>query len=328
MNSTERRSVIEELLGEELKFSTEEVAERGGLTLEKTTQIWRNLGFPEPEAGALFGQSDVEALAIVSATIEQKIMDERTVMRLTRALGQTMSRLADWEVSILVDSLESEDVEEWDGSSIDAAVAVAAATGPGFDQLLLHVWRRHLAAAAMRLEAREDADEQLLATEMSVGFADLTRFTSLSNRIDQAELADVVEEFETLCGDIVTAGGARIIKTMGDAMLFVHPDPFAATRISLDVIAGVAARDSLPDVRVGLATGSVVSRLGDVFGPPVNLAARLSHVARANRLLVDDATAAAIGAEYDTRILPPRPIRGFGNVSPITVTERRAFRVR
>jgi adenylate cyclase len=84
----------------------------------------------------------------------------------------------------------------------------------------------------------------------------------------------------------------------------------------------------MPDIRVGLATGSAISRLGDVFGPPVNLAARLSHVARSNRVLVDEATAATLGDEFDTRTLPPRPLRGFGNVSPITVTERRGFRSR
>jgi len=82
-------------------------------------------------------------------------------------------------------------------------------------------------------------------------------------------------------------------------------------------------------VRVGLATGSVISRLGDVFGPPVNLAARLSHVARSNRVLVDDETAGHLtDDEFEMRALPPRPLRGFGNVSPITISRRRAFRPR
>ncbi|MFI5426228.1 adenylate/guanylate cyclase domain-containing protein [Aeromicrobium sp. UC242_57] len=193
---------------------------------------------------------------------------------------------------------------------------------------MVYAWRRHLAAAAARIEALGAADEELLSTQMTVGFADLSRFTSLSNDLDDSGLAALVENFETRCADIVTAHGGRVIKTLGDAVLFVTDDPLEGTRTAIDLVKQIAMRTELPNVCVGLATGSVVSRLGDVYGPPVNLAARLSHVARSNRVLVDDATAAALSGEFDTRALPPRPLRGFGNVSPITVTERRGFRSR
>lgn len=328
MKPTDRSSLLHQILKEEQNLTNAEVVEAAGLTPEQGIQLWRNLGFPDPGDEAVFGKSDAEAAAIVAATISNEIMDERTVFRLTRALGQTMARLADWEVTILVDQLEAEIAAGKSESRLDSAVAIAAAASHDFDRLLLHVWHRHLAAAAMRIETRGSADNELLSTRMTVGFADMTRFTALSNRLDQVELAEVVEEFERRCGDIVTAGGGRIIKTLGDAMLFVHEDPVAATRVSLDVVTGIGARANLPDVRVGLATGSLVSRLGDVFGPPVNLAARLSNVAKANRILVDQETADAIAGEFDMRILPPRAIRGFGNVSPITVAERRSFTAR
>ena len=78
--------------------------------------------------------------------------------------------------------------------------------------------------------------------------------------------------------------------------------------------------ERMPDVRVGLASGSVVVRLGDVFGPPVNLAARLTTVARRNRVIIDEATAGMLPAsQFETRKMPPRPLRGFGLVEPITV---------
>jgi adenylate cyclase len=108
----------------------------------------------------------------------------------------------------------------------------------------------------------------------------------------------------------------------------VSDNPREGTRTALDLVKQIAMRSELPNVCVGLATGSVVSRLGDVYGPPVNLAARLSHVARSNRVLVDDATAQGLGDEFEQRALPPRPLRGFGNVSPITVSERHVFRAR
>ena len=76
----------------------------------------------------------------------------------------------------------------------------------------------------------------------------------------------------------------------------------------------------MPDVRVGLASGAVVMRLGDVFGPPVNMAARLTAVARRNRVIIDEHTAELLPAdEFETRRLPARPVRGFGLVEPVAV---------
>lgn len=322
------QQLVDIILAEQLHYTNAEVAERGGLTPEQAARLWRNLGFPDPGDEEAFGEADVTAVAIAATAIEQEILDEDTVFRLTRALGQTMSRLADWQVTILVDQLESDIVRGKSDSRADAALELAHSSVPGFERLMVHVWRRHLAAAAARLTALGENDQALLTTEMTVGFADMTRFTALSNRLDESELAAVVEDFETRCGDLITSAGARVIKTLGDAMLFVDADPVHATRISLDIVSAIGARPQLPDVRVGLATGSVLSRLGDVFGPPVNLAARLSQVARANRVLVDQATADALGDSFETRALPPRPIKGFGHLSPITVSERRSFRAR
>lgn len=324
----DEQQLVDIILAEQLHYTNAETAERGGLTVEQAARLWRNLGFPDPGDEKAFGDADVTAVAIVAAAIQNEILDEDTVFRLTRALGQTMSRLADWQVTILVDQLEADIERGKSASRADAALELAQVSVPGFERLMVHVWRRHLAAAAARLTALGQNDQALLTTELTVGFADMTRFTALSNRLDEAELASVVEDFETRAGDIITSAGARVIKTLGDAMLFVHPDPEHSARISLDLIATIGARPTLPNVRVGLATGSVLSRLGDVFGPPVNLAARLSQVARANRLLVDQATADALGDAFETRPLPPRPIKGFGVLSPINVTERRPFRAR
>lgn len=328
MSSPEDQQLVNIILAEQLHYTNAETAERGGLTAEQAVRLWRNLGFPDPGDEIAFGDADVTAVAIVATAMEHEILDEDTVFRLTRALGQTMSRLADWQATILVDQLEADIVRGKSSSRADAALELANSSVPGFERLMVHVWRRHLAAAAARLTALGEGDQALLTTEMTVGFADMTRFTALSNRLDESELATVVEDFETRCGDIITSAGARVIKTLGDAMLFVHADPVHATRISLEIVSAIGARPQLPDVRVGLATGSVLSRLGDVFGPPVNLAARLSQVARANRVLVDQATADHLDGQFEMRALPPRPVKGFGNLSPITVSERRVFRAR
>lgn len=323
-----RENLFHAILGSDLTFTSSQVAEAAGLPLEEGQRLWRALGFPEPGAGIAYGDADVEAMTIVANAIESGLLAEETVLRMTRALGQTMSRLADWQVATLVDQVES-DVEHGKSTGrLEAALDLAQAAAPGFEHLVIYAWRRHLAAAVARVEALGAADEELLSYTMTVGFADLSRFTALSNALDDASLATLVEDFENRATDIITSHGGRVIKALGDAVLFVCEDPRQGTRMSLDIVSQIWSRKELPDVRVGLATGSVISRMGDVYGPPVNLAARLSHVARSNRVLVDAATAEALGDEFDTRALPPRPLRGFGNVSPITVSQRRGFRAR
>lgn len=316
------------ILGHELSLTSAEVAEKGGLDHAKGLRLWRALGFPETGDSPAYGDPDVAALAAVATALDGDMLDESTVLRMTRGLGATMARLADWQVSALIDQIEH-DVEDGKSSTrLQAAAELARVAAPGFEHLMVYAWRRHLAAAAARVEALGAADAELLSTTMTVGFADLSRFTSLSNALDDDSLGALVENFEARCADVITAHNGRVIKTLGDAVLFVTEDPRQGTRTALDLVRQIAVRTELPNICVGLATGSVINRLGDVYGPPVNLAARLSHVARSNRVLVDDATAAALGDEFDTRTLPPRPLRGFGNLSPITVSERRGFRAR
>ncbi len=317
------------ILHEGMDLTGEQVAEQAGLDLDRAERLWRSLGFADSGDVPAYGEHDVAAARLVAAAFDEGLLEERTIFRMTRALGQTLARLADWEVQTIVDQVEA-DVDAGRASSrLESAVAIAEHVAPGFDRLLLYAWRRPLAAAAGRLEALGAVDAELLSTTMSIGFADLSRFTAMTNTLSDVRLGELVENFETRCTDVVTSRDGRVIKALGDAVLFVNPDPREATLTALELVANIGSRDDLPDVRVGLATGSVISRLGDVFGPPVNLAARLSHVARSNRVLVDDATAADLtDEEFEMRTLPPRPLRGFGNVSPITVSRRRAFRPR
>src|SRR4029077_5012079 len=108
--------------------------------------------------------------------------------------------------------------------------------------------------------------------------------------------------------DVVAGQHGRVIKSIGDAVLFVNEDPIRAFDTAEGIIAVVGRDPRMPDVRVGLSTGSGVTRLGDVFGPPVNLAARLTAVARRNRVIVDRDTATLLPEDQlETRALPARP---------------------
>src|SRR5207248_7218737 len=141
-------------------------------------------------------------------------------------------------------------------------------------------WRRHLAAAAQRqLYVGPDAATGVEA--VTVGFADMVGFTVLSQQLDQRDLATMVDRFETLAYDTIAELGGRIVKMLGDEVMFVTDDPASGARIALRLAEAYADDETLPDVRVGLAVGPVLVREGDYFGPTVNLASRIVNIAYA-----------------------------------------------
>ncbi|CAA9319476.1 MAG: Adenylate cyclase [uncultured Nocardioidaceae bacterium] len=309
------------ILGEQPHLTSSEVASGAQMSLAEAQRLWRALGFPDAGAStAAFGEADRRALLSVKHAVEGGAIDWETAVRLIRALGNTMARLANWQVSTLAELVERR--HEAGNSRLDSARRLSQTVAPTFEQLVVYAWRRHLAAAVARVETLGAAEEDLLTTSQTVGFADLVSFSRLTNAMDDDTLATLVETFETRCTDLVTAAGARAVKSLGDSVLFVSDDPEAAVQVALDIVDVIGGDDSLPDVRVGVASGWVLSHLGDVFGPPVNLASRLTTVARRNRVMIDEATAALLPDTYETRRLPSRPVRGFGPLEPVTVRHR------
>ncbi len=309
------------ILGEDPVFSALDVAAETGVTIEEARRLWRALGFPDRGSEVAFTTSDAEAVSILVRQVESGLIDFDLAVTLTRAVGQTMARLADWEVATLVHRVqEIEAGDDATGSRATAGLRLIEQMNEPFERLLVYVWRRHLAAAVARVEALAADDADLRTVRMTIGFADIVGFTELSNELTQTRIGDLVELFESRCSDVVAGQRGRIIKTLGDAVLFVNDDPIRAYDTAEGIITVVGRDQRMPDVRVGLATGSVVMRLGDVFGPPVNLASRLTGVARRNRVIVDQATADLLPADqFETRRLPARPVRGFGLLEPVAV---------
>jgi adenylate cyclase len=309
------------ILGEPRVYNAAELAAATGVDLEKARRLWRALGFPEHGGAVAFTRSDAEALSTLSGLVDSGLIDFDLAVNLTRAVGQTMARLSDWEVSALLTRVLELAREQSDGDDrLAIGLRMIEEFSEPFESLLLYVWRRHLAAAVARTEALGAREEDLHTTRLTVGFADIVQFTALSNQLSEERIGDLVELFEARCADVVAAQRGRIIKSIGDSVLFVHEDPIAAYEIAEGVIAVIGRDSRMPDVRVGLASGLVVLRLGDVFGPPVNMAARLTAVARRNRIIIDTETAELLPADqFETRRLPARPVRGFGIVEPVAV---------
>jgi adenylate cyclase len=196
---------------------------------------------------------------------------------------------------------------------------------PGFERLLLQGWRRQLAASGMRAvtaTAAATADPTAGTARLAVGFADIVSFTRLSRQMDGDTLAAFVERFETVTTGICAELGGRIIKTLGDEVLFCADDPYAAAEIALQIAERSGQDDGFPQVRAGLAYGEVILRLGDVFGTPVNLAARLTSVTYPSAVLVDTALSAAVSDRYETVSLRSRPLQGLGKVRPWVLRRR------
>lgn len=302
------------ILGESPSLSAQEVASASGADLATARRLWRALGFPEYDEEVAFNTSDAAALRRLHEAVADGRVDFDSALKAARALGTTMSRLAEWEVATLRPTLESEV-----GSAAEG-LAMIDTLNQEFEGLLLYAWRRHLVAAVARIGGVTTAGETEHTTEVTVGFADIVSFTALSNEMDEDRIGDLVEVFESRCHDVISAHRGRAIKSLGDSVLFTNDDPVRAVKTAEGIIDVIGRDARLPDVRVGLASGTVVLRQGDVYGPPVNLAARLTAVARRNRVIIDEMTQRMLPASlYETRKLPARPLRGFGLVEPVTV---------
>src|SRR5690606_25082835 len=173
--------------------------------------------------------------------------------------------------------------------------------------------RRHLRAAARRRLTLAEAGGGQLGV---VGFADMVGFTALSQQLTRDELAGVVDQFERLTFDVVTAHGGRVVKMIGDEVMFTVDAPRAAAEIALALVEGGRRDDQVSDMRVGLAYGPLIEREGDLYGPVVNLASRITAIAFPGTVVVDAGLREHLAGDpgYVLRTMRPRYLKDIGRV--------------
>jgi adenylate cyclase len=297
------------------RYIEREVLERAGVDQETARRIWRAIGFPDvPEDQAVFTDTDIEALQTLEQMIDQGVVDPDVALQLTRVFGQSLSRMADAQVASLRDRIE-QPLRQAGASDAEIAEAVTTVAGgmlPTVERFVQHLFRRHLAAAAQRQLFYRS--EPSAGETVTVGFADLVGFTALSQQLDERELASMVDRFEELAYDVIAQLNGRIVKMLGDEVMFVANDPPAGARIALRLAEAYADDETLPDVRVGLAVGPALAREGDYFGPTVNLASRIVNIAYAGSAVVSDEIHAALAddPEFGWKPLRPRRLKGIG----------------
>ncbi|MDP1819735.1 MAG: adenylate/guanylate cyclase domain-containing protein [Acidimicrobiales bacterium] len=311
-------------LGQELVYDVDAAIELTGLPEEELRHIWRSLGFPDPVSGErIFSDVDLTNLAAVAELLHSGAVSPEVAYGMTRVIGSSMARVA----SALVDAVgaRAEGVMRAGGDAEDAVALEPLATEAGaflpmFPAVLEQVWRRHLQAASRRRLLRSETADGDRAV---VGFADLVGFTALAQQVTDEELAEVVDQFERLAYDVVVAGGGRVLKMIGDEVMFIVDDPAAAVEIALGM--ADASRDAaeLSDVRVGLASGPILEREGDAYGATVNLASRATAIAYPGTVVVSPDLRAALEGDphFSFRAMRPRFLKNIGRVS-LSVVQR------
>ncbi|WP_240675348.1 adenylate/guanylate cyclase domain-containing protein [Cellulomonas endophytica] len=350
------------LLGGPRRWSMRDLAVRLGVGVDEVRAYWRTLGLPHADPDELLlTEADARAMERSTALVRDKGLQAATVTSLVRALGHTSDRLALWQVEALVEDLGTR-LGLDDVSARLLVIDRLPEIVPLLEEQLVHSYRRQLAAIAGRYaaefgEAAAPGDDPLaLPLARGVGFADMVSFTRRTARLGPVELSEFVQRFEAATRDVVAAEGGRVVKTIGDAVLFAADDPATGARVALGLAeafgvdpatpvdaatgAGHAGRmpklgavkgqprtgareaEGLPTaggatpVRVGFVWGRVLSRFGDVFGPSVNLAARLTDAADPGTVLVDAPTASALAHDAELRCAPvgTRELSGLGPV--------------
>ena len=256
------------------------LATAAGISADFARRLWRALGFPDvPDGLPVFTERDLAAAQLAVAQAGDDLRDEDSWLQQVRVISGSLARVAAVEADGFAESVRSQRAK----GANDETIAWAILTETRLSNLAVlidYVHRLQLRAAVWRRLAR-DADPDL---PIAVGFADLSGYTELSAELDAAGLSRLVGRWEAIAYDTVAVNGARVVKTIGDEVMFVG-------LADETLLTGLALRDAtrdaeLPALRVGIAAGPVIPREGDYFGPVVNLASRLTEVAARGEVLI------------------------------------------
>jgi len=303
------------------RLTLAEVAQQMGVAPARVEEIVRAAGFPPlgPDE-AVFGEEDVRTFVAFSAAAVE--FGDLALRRFVRVLGSSLARVADAANSLFLLSVEGPMRAAGGGE-----LAIAQATLRAIERLetlpvvLNALFRAHMEIAIRRSrEARRGADVE--TARLTVGFVDLVGFTPLSRHLSARDLGAVVDRFEDRAHEVVTAHDGRVVKLIGDEVMFVTVRAAAACSIALELVEGFASDGSITP-RGGLATGDLLVRGGDCYGPVVNLASRVAQLAVPRELLVTPEVAAeAAGAGLRFEPAGKRLPKGFDEPVTLLTVER------
>jgi class 3 adenylate cyclase len=308
------------------RYTREQAAAVAGTEPELIDRIWRAAGLPSVAADTpYFSDSDVEAIRAFS--LGSGLFGEGAVQRFTRVVGTSLSRVAEAALAMAVANLSGPmELAGADEATLARSTADAAAALNLVPGVMEALFRSHVEVAIRRLTASR-TEGALRTVNLAVAFLDLVGFTERSFDLNAEELAAAVADFETMAGEEIAAHDARLVKMIGDEVMYVATNPAAAAEIALELRDAVAGHPVLAGLRGGLVFGEVVAQDGDYYGREVNLAARVVAAAEPGQILTSAAVADALAASdvITVRTQGERALRGFENpVALFAVTRARA----
>jgi len=294
-------------------YTVQAAADELGVSAEDVAQAWALLGLTiaGPDIPAL-SQADVDGLATWLALKTAVGADGASGM--LRVLGAAMARLAEAEASVIRAGMPDIQMTHTHNELATAqAYRAAAEFIPRLGALMDTVHRHHLISARTYFEGV--LQDTSASVTCGVGFADLSSFTALTQTLTPAQLSELLNEFAATVADVVHADGGRVVKFIGDAVMWVSPTAGQLVQAAVDLVDHPRARDEGLQVRAGLAYGTVLAINGDYFGNPVNLAARLVATAAPLQIL---ASAELHGKlpDWPATALGPLTLKGFD--TPVT----------
>jgi adenylate cyclase len=314
------------IVPEAAAYDLEAVTERTGVDAATVALLWRTLGYPVPRPGEVaFTDEDVAILGELGRLMESNVATADLLVQMSRVIGSAMARVASSQVDVISARVSgSPQRGEVAGMEVtdEQIVTSAGALLPIVPGVLQATWRRHLLAAIRRRLSLVETGQGPMGV---VGFADLVGYTAISQQVDDDELAAIVDQFEQLAFDAVTEYGGRVVKMIGDEVMFTVESPGAAAEIALALAEGTRGTDDLSELRVGLASGPLLERESDLYGPTVNLASRITAVAFPGTILVGEALRDQLAGipGYRLKAMRPRHLKDLGRV-PLWVLRRAA----
>jgi adenylate cyclase len=261
-----------------------EVAEQAGIEVEWLLRVRRALGLPEARSDErVFSDDDVKASQALKLLIDAGL-PENGLIESTRVLGEGMSRFA-----ATITAMFAQTFLQRGDSELDVALryeAMATELTPATEPILAAALSAHLrenTRRAMLGRAQREAGSPETNQEVVVCFADLVGFTALGGQIAAEELGSLAGRLAELAAE-VAAEPVRLVKTIGDAAMFVSPQAAPMIAAALALVEAVEEAE-LPSLRTGLASGSALQRAGDWYGNPVNIASRVTAIARPGSVL-------------------------------------------
>ncbi len=278
----------ERVIGGARRFTTAEIAKLSGESPEFLTAVRRAMGLPIPgDDEPVYTEGDLETVRMTMVARQAGISEEE-ILDLLRTLGRGLAQAAETMRALPLRLALEPGVSEH-----TLALRYAAATsqlapllGPLVTNLLT-LQLRQMAQSEIISAAERTGGQLPGSREVAICFADLVGFTRLGEEVRPEQLGHLAERLETLAVEVARPP-VKLVKTIGDAAMLacVEPEPLLAAALAL-LAAADAEGEDFPQLRAGMALGSALGRAGDWFGRPVNLASRITSVARPGSLLAE-----------------------------------------